>query len=504
VTHLPILPLLIPLFTGALLAMLPRQALTLGRSVSLAAVLAQIPLAAWLVIRTQAGPLVYALGNWPAPFGIVLVADRLAAILLFTTAVLAAAALVYALRGDDTQGRGFHSLFQFQMLGVNGAFLTGDLFNLFVFFEILLIASYALLLHGRTSERVRAGLHYVLINIAGSSFFLISLGALYAIAGTLNMADLSRRMAALPATDAPLVAAAGSLLTVVFCLKAAAFPLYFWLPRAYSSAAAPVAAVFAVLTKVGLYAILRVNVLIFGPEAGALSGLVFDWLWIAALLTIAAGAIGVLAADSLSRLIAYLVVVSAGTIAAGIALGNREALAATLYYLVHSTWIAGALFLLSGEISRLRGGDTADRLVAGPRLPRPMLLGGLFLAAAVSAAGLPPLSGFFAKLFLLSAAPSGWATLGLYGAVLGGSLPVIVALGRAGSALWWRHDAAQAPAAGCDAVRLAAAAALLIAGVLLVVFAEPLWTSLEAAAAEVMDTQGYIRAVLPAVSGGST
>lgn len=175
-THLPILPLLIPLFTGALLAMLPRQALTLGRSVSLAAVLAQIPLAAWLVIRTQAGPLVYALGNWPAPFGIVLVADRLAAILLFTTAVLAAAALVYALRGDDTQGRGFHSLFQFQMLGVNGAFLTGDLFNLFVFFEILLIASYALLLHGRTSERVRAGLHYVLINIAGSSFFLISLG----------------------------------------------------------------------------------------------------------------------------------------------------------------------------------------------------------------------------------------------------------------------------------------------------------------------------------------
>ncbi|MBP7342192.1 MAG: monovalent cation/H+ antiporter subunit D [Smithellaceae bacterium] len=504
-THLPILPLLIPLFAGALLTMLPPKALALRRSVSLVAVLLQIPLAALLIVRAGAELSVYALGNWPAPFGIVLVVDRLAAILLFTTAILASAALLYALRGDDEQGRGFHALFQFQLLGVNGAFLTGDLFNLFVFFEILLIASYALLLHGRTAERIRAGLHYVLINIVGSSLFLISLGALYALCGTLNMADLARRVAGLSAANAPLVAAAGSLLMVVFGLKAAAFPLYFWLPRAYSSAAAPVAAVFAVLTKVGLYAILRVNLLIFGREAGDLAYLANDWLWAAALLTIAAGAIGVLAADTLGRLIAYLVVVSAGTIAAGVALGSREAITATLYYLIHSTWIAGAFFLLSGELARRRGDNIADRLVPGPPLLRLLLPGGLFLAAAVSVAGLPPLSGFLGKLLLLSSAPAGAETFWLYGAVLGGGLPVLIALGRAGSTLLWRCDAALAPAAGPDAARMAAVMILLIAGALLVVFAEPVCVYLDAASGQLLNPEDTISRVLsgpPAGIGG--
>jgi len=501
VNHLPILPILIPLFAGAIMAMIPGDRLPLKRLISSLATFLQIPVAVGLLIGAGGGVLVYRLGDWPAPFGIILAVDRLSALMLFVASILAAAAWLYALRGDDRQGRGFHALFQFQIMGIFGAFLTGDLFNLFVFFEILLIASYALLLHGRTTERIRAGLHYVLLNIFGSSLFLIAVGALYAMTGTLNMADMALRIASAPPADAPLLGAAGTLLIIVFGLKAAVFPLYFWLPRAYAAAAAPVTALFAIMTKVGLYSILRVHTLIFGADAGDLSGLVHEALWVVALITLVAGCIGALGAASLERLVAYLVIVSVGTIAAGLALQTPEAIAATLYYLIHSTWIAGALFLLAGEFARMRGEVIGGRFVPGPPLPRPMLLGGLFFAAAVSVAGMPPLSGFIGKLLLLSIVPTGWQTVFFYAAVLGGGLLVITALGRAGSTLFWRTDARLPGAVGCDAVRLSAAVLLLTAGVLLVILAQPLMDYLEAAAASLIDPKEYIRAVLPAVSG---
>ncbi len=345
-SHWLILPILLPLFAGSLL-LLP-LAERWQRGLSLLAALALIPLSLLLIRTAASGDLsVYALGNWAAPFGIVLMLDRLAALMLLATAVLGSAALIYALRGDDRLGKHFHALFQFQLLGINGAFLTGDLFNLFVFFEILLIASYALLLHGGGAERVRSGLHYVILNLVGSAFFLIAVGTLYGLTGTLNMADMAQKIAMADAERAPLLAAAGLLLLVVFALKAALLPLYFWLPRAYATASAPVAALFAIMTKVGIYSILRVYTLVFGDAAGELANLAQAWAWPLALATLGLGAIGALAARTLQGLLAYLVVVSAGTLLAGVALGSERALAASLYYLLHSTWIAGGLFLLA-------------------------------------------------------------------------------------------------------------------------------------------------------------
>jgi multicomponent K+:H+ antiporter subunit D len=358
-THWLILPVLLPLFCGALLLVLPSRE-RLKRALSLLATLALLPLGLYLLQLADDGQLrVYALGDWRPPFGIVLLLDRLSAWLLLVTAVLALGALLYALRGDDRLGPRFHALFQFQLLGINGAFLTGDLFNLFVFFEVLLIASYALLLHGHGAARVRAGLHYVVLNLVGSALFLIALGLIYGVSGTLNMADLSARVAGISADSAPLLAAGGLLLLLVFALKAALLPLYFWLPRAYAAASAPVAALFAIMTKVGIYAILRLATLIFGAGAGALAGLVQAWLWPLALATVALGALGALAARSLQTLLAYLVVVSAGTLLAAVAIGTPEALTAALYYLLHSTWVAGGLFLLADLIARQRGDKRA-------------------------------------------------------------------------------------------------------------------------------------------------
>ena len=332
---------------------------------------------------------VYPLGNWPAPFGIVLVLDRLAAGMLLLTALIALAAYLYALRGWDERGPHFGALFQFQLMGVNGAFLTGDIFNLFVFFEVLLIASYGLLLHGGGRERLRAGIQYVVLNLAGSALFLIGLGLLYSVTGSLNLADLQLRYAAVSTGDRALAEAASLLLLVVFCLKAAAFPLTFWLPTAYGAAGAPVAAFFAIMTKVGVYAILRVHLSTFGgaePATDAWAELLLP----AALVTIALGTLGALAARSLRGLVSYLTVVSVGTLLVTVAIATSGSIAAGLYYLVHSTFVTAALFLLVEFIGEQRA-ERYDALEPGPEVAQPTLLGVLFLIAAMAVAGLPPL-----------------------------------------------------------------------------------------------------------------
>jgi len=495
-SHLPILPIFLPMVIGAVLLLL-RGSMDFKRALSLLATFAQLPLAVMLLLQASEGTLVYTLGNWAPPFGIVLVVDRLAALMLLITAVLACGALLYAVRGDDAAGRNFHPLFQFQLMGITGAFLTGDLFNLFVFFEILLIASYSLLLHGAGSARVRAGLHYVLLNLTGSALFLIAVGTLYGVLGTLNMADLAVRISELPSADQPLVGAAGMLLLVVFGLKTAVFPLYFWLPRAYAAASAPVAALFAIMTKVGLYSILRVYTLLYGEQADTLAELVNGWLWPLALGTLVLGAVGALAAATLTGLIAYLVVLSVGTMLAGLAIGTPEALRATLFYLMHSTWITGALFLFAGVLQRVRGPRFAARLVAGPSLPYPMLLGGVFFLAAMSIVGMPPLSGFIGKLLLLSSAGTGQTAAWLYPVVLGSGLLSLIALSRAGTTLFWRQVDVAASGEPVDGLRMTAVLVLLSASPLLVVFAEPVLAYLAATADQLLQPQSYIDAVLP-------
>ncbi|WBG63248.1 monovalent cation/H+ antiporter subunit D [Pseudomonas citronellolis] len=492
--HLLIAPVLLPLFAGCLL-LLAGHASRAARGISLLATLALLPTAALLLQQAAGGQVqFYALGNWQPPFGIILVLDRLSALMLLANAVLASFALLYALRGDDRRGKHFHALFQFQLLGLNGAFLTGDLFNLFVFFEILLIASYALLLHGGGAGRVRAGVHYVVLNLVGSAFFLIAVGTLYGVTGTLNMADMADRVAQLGAADAPLVRAAALLLLVVFGLKAALLPLYFWLPRAYAEASAPVAALFSIMTKVGIYSILRVYTLIFGDHAGELANLAQAWLWPLALAGILVGTFGALAATRLQGLLAYLVVISAGTQLAVLALGSAQSLAALLFYLLHSTWVVGGLFLLADLIARQRG-DKAGQLVQGPALLQPQLLGALFFVGAIAVAGLPPFSGFFAKLLILRSA-SGGEALALWAVVLGSGLLVTVTLSRAGSALFWNTGRSVLGNAERDPLRLLAAVALLASAVLLVLFAKPLQAYLQATAEQLLDVDLYRRAIL--------
>jgi len=489
--HALILPILLPMFVGSLLLFGARLGMPVKRWLSLSATGLLVPLSFWLMLQADQGDLqVYALGNWQPPFGIILVLDRLSALMLVVTSVLAFFAALYAVRGDDERGPNFHALFQFQLMGINGAFLTGDLFNLFVFFEILLIASYSLLVHGGGRERVSAGLHYVVLNLIGSAFFLLAVGVLYGITGTLNMADLAVRVAAAGPDQAPLLGAAGMLLLVVFGLKAAFLPLYFWLPKAYAAASAPVAALFAVMTKVGLYAILRVYTLIFGDEAGTLANMVDAWLWPLALLTVVLGVVGALAANSLHRLLAYLMVVSIGTLLAGIALGTPESLSAALYYLVHSTWISGGLFLLADLIARQRGVKSAE-LVQGPALQNPHLLGALFFMGAIAVAGLPPLSGFIGKLLLLHSVEPGLQAALLWPVVLGGGLFSLIALSRAGSTLFWRVGLSQLDSAELDYGRLLACAGLLLLSPLLVGLAAPLLAYVDATVIQLHDLSLY-------------
>lgn len=497
-THLPILPVLLPLVAGIVLLALRNAPLTVQRGISLAATVALVPLALVLLSSAADGTqLVYKLGNWNAPFGIVLVADRLAAWMLMATALVALFALLHALRGSDTAGRHFHVLYQLQLFGLNGAFLTGDLFNLFVFFEILLLASYGLLLHGGGRLRVKAGLHFVVINLAGSTLFLFAVGTLYGVTGTLNMADLALKLAHTLPDNLALIETAGLLLFGVFALKAALLPLYLWLPAAYANTSAPVAALFAIMTKVGAYSMLRVYSLMFGDDAGPVANLLDAWLAPLALATLALGMLGVVASTALRQQTAYLVVASIGTLLLAFGLGTRDAIAAGLYYLPHSVFAAAALFLLADSISRARG-EFADRFESGPEIPGARMLGGLFFVVAVAIAGLPPLSGFLGKFMLLKAALASPLLPWVWGVVLATGLAGMIALARSGSLLFYRthpaHDAV--PPAATTYTALAPMAGLLLLLISMVIWAGPLSDYATATATQLLAPQQYIDAVL--------
>ncbi|MCF8161085.1 MAG: monovalent cation/H+ antiporter subunit D [Polaromonas sp.] len=506
--HLPIAPILLPFLAGTLLLVLGRLALPAQRWLALVAVLAQIGAAIAMLAAVSGGDiLVYRLGDWPAPWGIVLVADRLSAWMVLVTTLLALWALIFAGKGIDAQGRHFHVLFQMQLFGLAGAFLTGDLFNLFVFFEILLIASYGLALHGGGKARTRAGLHYVVMNLAGSTVFLFAAGLIYASLGTLNLADLAAKASTLAPDMLGLARAGGLLLLAVFALKAALLPLHLWLPAAYSGTSAPVAALFAIMTKVGLYAILRSHTLLFGDSAGPLANLFDPWLLPLALATLFIGTLGALAADTLGRLAGYLVLVSVGTLLTGMSLGT-QGIAAALYYLPHSTFTAALLFLLADAIRRRRPLH-GDGFTPDADMPRHALWGGLFFAAAVAAAGLPPLSGFIGKFLVLRAAPDQpW----VWAVILLAALLAVIALARAGSQVFFNSQAgkeATAPKPGAspsDTVLPGASSArelLAVGGLLglilaLTVFAGPALDYADATARQLTDPARYINAVLGA------
>lgn len=495
-SHLVIAPVLLPLLTGLILLLMPERHRMRTHILSMLSVSALVVISVLLIIKADRGEfVVYALGNWAPPFGIVLVLDRLSAIMMLLSSTLAFFSLLYTTDEKAPQvSPHFHGLAHFLLTGVNGAFLTGDLFNLFVFFEILLLSSYALLMQAGSARRAKAGLHYVILNVTGSAIFLIAVATLYGLTGTLNMADLAVRVAAADSDTAPFIGIAALLLFIVFGLKAAIFPLYFWLPSAYSSAHGPVAALFAIMTKVGVYAIIRVYTLIFGNDAGELSNILLPWLWPLAFITLILGAVGALGARELRVQISWLVIVSVGTLLTGVALNSETALSATIFYLLHSTWICAALFLLTDLIIRQRG-DAEDRISSAPEMRQSLLLGGLFFVAAISVIGMPPLSGFVGKALILQAA-TGPQTPWIWAGILLGGLAVLTALSRSGSTIFWRMENHVVTAPAADIWSITAILGLILFSFGLMIFGNQVIAYTNALAEQILHPQPYIQAVL--------
>ena len=443
-THWIVAPVILPALVAPFIVLAARYHIGIQRVFSVVGVLALIAIAGGLTWQASDGTVtLYQLGDWAAPFGIVLVGDRLSTMMVLLTAVLGLFVLLYAIgSGWDDRGRHFHALFQFQLMGIMGAFLTGDLFNLFVFFEVLLIASYGLMIHAGGNDRLRAGVQYVLFNLIGSTLFLFALGAIYAETGTLNMADLAERVRLIDAEETVGIRVAAVLLLLVFAIKAALVPLHFWLPSSYAEAPAPVAALFAIMTKVGAYAIIRVYTLVFPPDLEVTQGLHDVWLLPAALVSLAIGMIGVLAAKKLDRLVAFSVIGSMGMVMISIALFTPEGIAAALYYIIHSTLAGATLFLIADLVrcSRANLQLTPQAPMAGAALTA-----ALFFAGAIAMAGLPPLSGFLGKLLVLDAAFDTDLVVWIWAVVLTSSLISILGFARAGSVLFWKAHSVTPP-----------------------------------------------------------
>ncbi|MGJ8582771.1 MAG: monovalent cation/H+ antiporter subunit D [Marinosulfonomonas sp.] len=504
-SNLIIAPIVLPAVLAPFMLMVLRHHLDLQRIFSIAGTVGFLAIALALFGQAADGDItVYELGAWPAPFGIVLVLDRLSALMVVLTAVLANMVLLYAIGTNwDKRGHHFHPLFQFQLMGLVGAFLTGDAFNLFVFFEVLLIASYGLMIHGGGQVRLRAGLQYVVYNLIGSTLFLFALGTIYAVTGTLNMADLAERVAALPIDDTALIRVGAVLLLLVFSIKAAVLPLHFWLPGSYANAPAPVAALFAIMTKVGAYSILRMYTLVFAPDLEISAGLVGTWLLPAALATLAIGMIGILGAKDIARLVAFAAIGSMGTLLTAIALFTPLSAGAAIYYIVHSTLATALMFLIADMVIERRG----PAIAAGPAFAQRGLISAMYFGAAIALAGMPPLSGFLGKLMVLQAAADSSNQALIWTVILVSSLIGIVGFARAGSLIFWKTEDVpeedptdesepEPEPTKTPALPFVAAFGLLAGLVALTVFAGPALTYSESTAAQLFDPTAYINAVL--------
>ena len=526
--HLIIAPVILPAVIGPLIILWMRNDLLLQRVFSIVGTVLLVGVGIYLNHLAASGEvLVYRLGNWSAPFGIVLVLDRLAALMVLLTAVLALMVQLYAVgSGWDRKGWHFHALWQFQLMGICGAFLTGDAFNLFVFFEVLLIASYGLMIHGGGEMRLRAGVQYIAYNLAGSTLFLAALGVLYSVTGTLNMADMAVRIAQMPAEDTALLRTGAVLIILVFAIKAALVPLHFWLPSTYANAPGPVAALFAIMTKVGVYAIIRFLTLAF-PQDTVIESMISDLLLPAALFTLIIGQIGILGTRHLGRLAAFAAIGSIGTLMIAVAQYTPQATAAAIYYMIHSTLAAGALFLVVDLIGARRGDLwlRLDRVMPGSGV-----ISVLYILTAIAVAGMPPLSGFIGKLLILDASAQSPAATVIWTVILVTSLIAIYGLSRAGTLIFWKcyemqgPGAPEAPAAvprpgpippkvepdepiqdlrDASATWLAMlATGLLIAGIVaLSVFAQPAMRLAEDTARQLHNPVAYLEAVLTAQEG---
>ncbi|WP_353156379.1 monovalent cation/H+ antiporter subunit D [Herminiimonas fonticola] len=522
--HLILLPVLLPLLCGALLLLVNESRRQFKFIINLASVLLQLAAAVMLMQLTDSAHWngnigVYLAANWSAPFGIALIADRLAALMLVLTALLATAALLYSMMRWSRIGVHFHTLFQFLLMGINGAFLTHDLFNLFVFFEVMLAASYGLVLHGYNTGRIRAGMQYIAVNLAASLLFLIGVALIYASTGTLNMADLAARMAEVGAEDLILLKIGVAILAIAFLVKSAMWPLGFWLPTTYAAASPPIAAMLVLMTKVGAYIILRLWLLVFSPDAGAASGFGSNALLWGGMATIVFGAAGMLASEVPGRMAGYAAIVSSGTLLAVVGYGQASLITVGLYYLLGSTLAVAAFVLLIELIERIRSAGASmlaltmeafaieekPEETAGVGIPGAMAFLGLaFSACALIIAGLPPLSGFVAKFGLFHAllnpdaahiavTSTTWTLMALI--VLSG-LAAIIALLRFGVRTFWASGTITSPR--LHVTEVLPISFLLLLCVALTVQAGPVFDYLGRASADLHRPAQYIERVLSA------
>ncbi len=529
--HLPVLPIVVPLLAGAWLLFFAESRRSPRFFITLVATLAQLAAAVAMVwLTTDAVPEiwprgigVYAIGGWQAPFGIVLVVDRLSALMVALNATLALSVIVYSMRRWDRMGVHYHSLLQFLLMGLNGAFLTGDLFNLFVFFEILLASSYALLLHGGGPQRTRMALHFIAVNLTASFAFLIGVAMIYSVAGTLNMAEIAWKWRVMLPDQRSIAQTGAAILGIAFLVKAAAWPLNFWLPGAYHAAGAPVAAIFTITTKVGVYAMLRAGSLL-EDQSSPFGG---DWLFYLAIATMLFGIVGMLASRQLPRLVAFVVILSSGTILAALGFGKPMMIAAALYYMVGSVCGTAAFFMLTGMAERMRTAipDQADRAATPPpsytafavgeppdplspddevgtALPAAMAFLGLaFVCCALLVTGMPPLAGFIAKFAMVAVAIEALPPDGSFGRewlliilLLAGGLAGIIALMRTGMRLFWSVNGRQVPR--LSVTEAGPVAFLILVCVAMTIAAGPTMTYLGSAAAGLADPALYIESVL--------
>jgi len=538
-THLIVAPILLPLLTAAIMLMLGEKHRPLKAKINLFSSLLGLGIAVALLQWTQTTGVpgsigVYLPGNWQVPFGLVLVVDRLSALMLVLTGIIGVSALLFAMARWDSAGSSFHALFQIQLMGLYGAFLTADMFNLFVFFEVLLAASYGLMLHGSGRARVSSGLHYISINLLASSLFLIGAALIYGVTGTLNMADLAVKIPLVSEADRGLLHAGAGILAIAFLAKTGMWPLNFWLVPAYSSASAPVAAMFAIMTKVGVYTLLRLWTLLFSAQAGSSAFFGGDWLIYGGMATIVCAAIAILAAQRLERMASLSILVSAGILLSTIGFAQPNLVGAALFYLFSSTLALSALFLLAELIERSRSAneilledetellprpleslhppkgtnlDDDQKAVVGQVIPWTMAFLGLsFIACALLIIGMPPLSGFIGKLGLIGAllnplglgnsgdTPISNAAWGLLVLLIVSGLASLIAFSRLGVQRFWTP--AERPSPLLRRLECIPIFALLGLSIALTFKADPLLRYTQAAADALYNPQQYVMAVL--------
>ena len=488
------LPILLPLFGAALSIGAGRSRLA-QRLIGVVTLSAVAVTSVLLLVRVDdQGPVAGHAGGWRAPVGITFVADRLAAMMLVVSVVVLLAVLVFAIGqpGAEDAHVGFHPVYLVLASGVSAAFLTGDLFNLFVAFEVMLMASYVLITLGGRADQVRSGMTYVVISLVASTLFLASLALVYAATGTVNLADLGPKIAALPDGFRSALAV---LLIVVFGIKAAIFPLFFWLPDSYPTAPTPVTAVFAgLLTKVGVYAIIRTQTLLFpeGTRPGTL-------LLVVAGLTMVVGVFGAVTQHDIKRILSFHIVSQIGYMIMGLGLFTLAGLAGAVLYVVHHIVVKTTLFLVAGLVQERTGTNELDRVSGLARLEP--LLAVLFLLPALSLAGLPPFSGFVAKLALVQAGVDA-GSYAIVAVSLAVSLLTLFSMTKIwGNAFWGAPavDTAEGPRPPLRPARralmVAPTAALVVVSLATAVLAGPLYDLSERAAQDLLDPSAYVEAV---------